>query len=571
MKTRKMFVVALFVALAVFLLAGSVPNALADSNAVNFESYALGNINGQDGWMKTGGYDVQVVTNTYGFTSFGTKVLRMSDAVTSGSFGDQTFAKPLADAAGESAATAGSFSVGTRQRHFEAQFDIASAVPTAQQPGMHVSVSPDRGDGSRMSYLRFEDNAGGIDVFFDDVQQPGPCTPSGCANFVETKIATLNRAVPHTIKFVMDFLEGPGNDVVKIFIDGALVITGTSWEDYYRYDPEASAEQSPRIVKTLIFRESGTATPANSGKGFLFDNISLNSSLPAQGLVISPNTRTVAVGGTTTVQIALYGVTNLYGYQFQVNYDASKVSAVGAFDNSWFDTTTNASVPTGWNAACSAGVCKFAASKLRPAVALNGGGALGTITFTGNAVGVVPLTFSGDIIADKNSAPITHATTGGTITVYGVISVSGTVTLQGRATPIDAGTITLTDLDGNFPPTVGSFSAADGTFSFANVPIMPGGSNYQIDAAHSLYLSNRKTQMLTGAVSGLNTTLLGGDADNSGLIDVSDLTCIGGAFGGAAVTCGTTGSSDINKDTTTNILDLVLAGGNYGLSSPQPW
>ena len=70
--------------------------AYADSVSVNFENplYVLGNINGQDGWIKTGTYDVSVVSNIYGFSTFGLQSLRMSDAVTSGSFGDQMFAKP---------------------------------------------------------------------------------------------------------------------------------------------------------------------------------------------------------------------------------------------------------------------------------------------------------------------------------------------------------------------------------------------------------------------------------------------------------------------------------------------
>ena len=186
------------------------------------------------------------------------------------SFGDQVFAKPEVNGAGETSATAGAFSVGTRQNHFETQFDIASALPTQQQVGLHFSISPDRGDGSRMSYLRFEDNTGGIDVFFDDVQ--GTTNP---ANFVKTKIATgLDRTVPHTIKLTMDFLDGPSNDIIKVYIDGSLVHTGTSWENYYRYDSEASPKNTPRIVKTVLFRQSGTAVPADAGNGFLIDNFS---------------------------------------------------------------------------------------------------------------------------------------------------------------------------------------------------------------------------------------------------------------------------------------------------------
>jgi hypothetical protein len=246
----------------------------ADANSINFEppTYSVGNINGQDGWSKTGPFDSVVAANTYGYATYGTQTFRISNAVTSGSFGDQTFAKPLVDSVGEADATAGSFSEGTRQTHFEIQFDIAS-VQSTLQTGLFVSVSPDRGDGSRMSYLGFGDDVTGISVLFYDVQ--GTTNP---ATFVGTNVATgLDRSEPHTIKLVMDMMDGPSNDVVKVYINSVLVHTGTSWENYYRYDSEASAEQSPRIIKTVLFRAGGAAVPGNAGNGFLFDNLSLTS------------------------------------------------------------------------------------------------------------------------------------------------------------------------------------------------------------------------------------------------------------------------------------------------------
>lgn len=294
MKTTTPFsqkiITAIFAAAALSFIGPAL--AFADTVSSNFENppYTVGNINGQDSWSKTGGFDVAVVSNTFGFATFGSQSLRTSDSVTSDSFGDQTFAKPLADSVGETSSTASTFSPGTKQRHFEMQFDFASVTST-YQPGMHVSVSPDRGDGSRMSYLRFEDSPTGVNVFFDDVQQPTPCTPSGCANFVEIQAGTnLSRTAPHAIKLTLDVVDGPGNDVVKVYIDNALVHTGTSWEDYYRYDPEASAEQSPRIVKTVLFRESGTASTTDAGKGFLIDNLSLLS-----GPATAPTPTTVKV------------------------------------------------------------------------------------------------------------------------------------------------------------------------------------------------------------------------------------------------------------------------------------
>ena len=49
-----------------------------------------------------------------------------------------------------------------------------------------ISVSPDTGHGARMSYLRFEDQADGVHVFFDGATATG--------DFVEKDIATLSRA-----------------------------------------------------------------------------------------------------------------------------------------------------------------------------------------------------------------------------------------------------------------------------------------------------------------------------------------------------------------------------------------
>jgi hypothetical protein len=260
----------------------------ADSAAIDFETYATGTVNGQDGWSSTGSagsgcavYDHAVVANSGAPVSFGAKSLRISNAVTSGCFGDQTFSKSLLQEAGETSAVNDGWSGGTRQAHFDAQFALASVVPGAQQPGLVMSVSPDRGDGARMSYLRFEDQADGVHTFFDDYQDVIPfggavgdingC--SGLDDFTEADIATLDRSVPHIIRFEIDFIDGPRNDVVRIYIDGVLKTTGTSWEDYFRY-----CEGNPtRPVDSLLFRSGGAAVPANAGKGFLIDNISLNS------------------------------------------------------------------------------------------------------------------------------------------------------------------------------------------------------------------------------------------------------------------------------------------------------
>lgn len=246
--------------------------ALADTlTTVDFEApYTVGNINAQQSWMKTGPYDaaVALVSNfpNASLFGFGTQALRISNAITSGAFGDQTFSPGLSNPAGES----------TGYNHFEASFDIGSTLAT-EQVGLRLSVSPDDGVGSRMSYVGFRDLSDGIHVIFYDTTDAGPLGTVATFNFSD--VATIDRNNKHSIKLTIDFVPGPANDVVKLYVDSTLEITGTTWEDYYRFDPEQSG--GGNLVPTtskLLFLEGGTAVPATAGNGFLIDNVSLMSS-----------------------------------------------------------------------------------------------------------------------------------------------------------------------------------------------------------------------------------------------------------------------------------------------------
>jgi hypothetical protein len=335
---------------ALAVLAGVATSARADSQGpITFESgYTLGNINGQNGWSKSGAYDAEVV-NVASFSAasdygFGTKALRISDQFASGSFGDQTFAPALTEPAGEA----------TPQRFFNASFQIgttqadqqcASCVTTDNPPvanPLHLSVSPDNGSGGRMSYLRFEDQATGVHVIFSDVTDSGPYYK--LATFNETDIATLSRATAHTIDFSIHFIPGSGNDVVKVTIDGVVKATGTTWEDYYRYDNENQGTRTPPTTSTLLFKEGGTANPSDAGQGFLIDNLSYTSSAPVCSPTGFRGLTAAQIGGTVTgtldatgCNIGAYNPTSVTGANiYGANY-------YGVVDNG---STTNVSNST---------------------------------------------------------------------------------------------------------------------------------------------------------------------------------------------------------------------------------
>ena len=284
--------------------------AVPTSGSLSFETptYAIGTINAQDGWVSLGAagsgcavYDhaVAALSGFWAVPGFGSQSLRISNAVTSGCFSDQTFSKPVINEAGETNAYV-SVSSGTRLPKFVAQWDFASAVPGAEQPGLSVVASPDKGDGGRMSWVQTKDTPLGLEVNFRDYQDAIPygslASPSDGRgledDFILTNIASgLSRTVPHTIRIEMNLIDGPRNDVVKVFVDGVLKHTGTSWEDYFRWtqgpgDPEQNAPvHESRVIRSMLFRTGGAPAPAAAGKGLFIDNLSLASS---SGLVGPP-------------------------------------------------------------------------------------------------------------------------------------------------------------------------------------------------------------------------------------------------------------------------------------------
>ena len=324
MRKRLTFFAALLVA-SIGLVAGFGGVARADTispNPITFDSsqgYTLGSINGQNGWSDTGGYDAQVVATSV--PGFGDQSLQISDATTSGSFGDQTFAPGLTQPASD-----------TSNPYFTASFSIDTATASPSD-GLHMSVSPDNGQGGRMSYLRFQyqTSDGKVHVFFDDSNQSSLCTPAGCANFSDTDIAQFAPNTVHTFTFAIHLVPGVNsnrspNDVVNIYEDGALIHTGTTWEGYYRYDPE-SGPTTPPPISTLLFREAGTANLADLGNGYLIDNMSMSSSAcTPTGLVRDGINLTAALVNPGTVT----GTVNATGCNIGVYYAPGTTGTVSS-------------------------------------------------------------------------------------------------------------------------------------------------------------------------------------------------------------------------------------------------
>ena len=161
--------IALAAAVSMVLLVSGV----ATASITLFEStlFHLGSVNGQSGvgpgaWKSAplgaipscnpnptrGQYDQEVVANTVAPTGeppgFGSQSLRMSNACASGEFFYQTYSPREPVQVGEA----------RLNKVFIAEFAFMSKT-RAYQPGLFLSVSPDSGEGSRMSWVGLQDTA----------------------------------------------------------------------------------------------------------------------------------------------------------------------------------------------------------------------------------------------------------------------------------------------------------------------------------------------------------------------------------------------------------------------------
>ncbi len=264
-----------------------------------FDSFTTGvSINGQSGWTVEDqwGYDFVEGGKPYNLDEqivddgTGNKVWRISSAYAYSEYSSQPFSPTTARVAGENGSSLWNdrgpdhtnpynpphFGANAATDRFHAAFDFRSATGAAQ-PGLAITLSPSAKQSTvRMSYLRISDNgSSGFDLLFYD-------TSNGDQNWNPTTVATgLSYSGWHSIVMDIEFVDGVdtgggqvnGNDVVRVYVDGILGHTGTTWESYYYAEGEGVTEPRLQAVDSLLFRVAGTASPATLGNGFYFDNV----------------------------------------------------------------------------------------------------------------------------------------------------------------------------------------------------------------------------------------------------------------------------------------------------------
>jgi LysM repeat protein len=205
----------------------------------------------------------------------------------------------------------------------------------------------------------------------------------------------------------------------------------------------------------------------------------------AQGptVVIDPPGREVAVGATTTVDIRIENVSDLFGAEVHLTFDPALLEGVdadagtagvqiqpGAFLSPDF-TAQNAVDQA-------AGKIDFAISQMSPRGPVSGSGVLATITFTGKAAGTSPINFVNVILAAPGGIPISAGTQGGSLTVTGGVTPTPTPTATPTQTPTPTETPTSPP-DGSPTPT--STATPTPTATPTATPTTPPGPSLTFD------------------------------------------------------------------------------------------
>lgn len=269
----------------------------------DFSSFSLGSIDGQFGWTVRDAFTACTTVGTYDqgivLDGSGNKVFRLSNAVTNNGYSAQVCSPSAAQVAGETGSalwndrgTNGCAPVSPPMSGAYASNDAFwyrctfRSATGAAQPGLFVTMSPTaRQSTVRMGWIRIEDNGStGFDLKVYDLLANGTF-PAG-----PTTIATgLSYTAQHELTVTIDFVDGVstvgadvfGNDVLKVYLDGTLIHTGSTWESYYYfYEQIVAGTPRKQAVDSMLFRVINPAVASTFGQGLYFGRSRIENDPP---------------------------------------------------------------------------------------------------------------------------------------------------------------------------------------------------------------------------------------------------------------------------------------------------
>jgi len=321
---------------------------------------------------------------------------------------------------------------------------------------------------------------------------------------------------------------------------------------------------------------------------------------------VSAPANTVQVGGTVSIAINVANSVNLYGLEARCTTNPAVLVGVASTDGTIFTAANSLFMNRAFNAAD--GTWAVAASLMRPTAPFSGNGVAFNLNYQVKGAGDSPITCA-VMAVDQTGASLPYDVVNTSFSVQPpapeptlvltsppelppidpvplptdapqptatVVPATPTVVPATPTLAVNTGNISGVAAYQTFSDNLGiqvQLLANDvvvgetqtdslGAYTFSN--LAPGSYMVKVVAPQHLAASRTVTVDATGQVMTLESlTLLAGDTDDNGVIDLADAGLIGANFGldGALVPL-----ADLNRDKTINVGDLVIIGINFGLS-----
>ena len=199
----------------------------AASNTQTFDDMALGPIaDGENGWKVAGPARDQAVVNVAGSNN----AFHISSDIVSGDFGGP-YSPALSAAAGESAVSA-----------YQGQsiaFDLKAVSSIVDGSRLEIDFANAAGT-DRNNFLVIESTGSGLRIAVNEPTTAGDWTVNNFSAFTgnRTLVSGIDQSVSHHLEMRLTYVDGPNNDRIDIYLDGALIGSTTTFENYRDFSPD---------------------------------------------------------------------------------------------------------------------------------------------------------------------------------------------------------------------------------------------------------------------------------------------------------------------------------------------
>ena len=255
---------------ASFTLGANVENLTltdAASNTQTFDDMAPGPIaNGENGWQVLGPARDQAVVDLGG----GNHAFHISSDPASGDFGGP-YSPALSVAAGETGLSP--------YQNQSIKFDFKAVSSTVDGSRLEIDFANASGT-DRNNFLLIESTDTGLRIAVNEPLATGDWATNDFDAFTgnRTLISGVDQTVSHHLEMRLTYVDGSGNDQIGIYLDGALIGTTTTFENYHDFhlEQDHDAAASANLTSRVLFRTGGN--PPNDGagglnQGFNIDNL----------------------------------------------------------------------------------------------------------------------------------------------------------------------------------------------------------------------------------------------------------------------------------------------------------